>query len=126
MGNRYVTLNCDYIVTTVTSCRTGTVPVNHQRRGSAMPKTSHQLLTVVEAAARTGRKVSTWRRDILLRRIPYVKLGRSVRIPVEVVDRLIRDGWREAVASGDVVSPIATSSPEGTAWRSEGGSHGSL
>ena len=33
-----------------------------------MQKTSHQLLTVVEAAARTGRKVSTWRRDILLRR----------------------------------------------------------
>ena len=72
-----------------------------------MQKTSHQLLTVVEAAARTGRKVSTWRRDILLRRIPYVKLGRSVRIPVEVVDRLIRDGWREAVDSGDVVTPLS-------------------
>lgn len=70
-----------------------------------MQKTSHQLLTVVEAAARTGRKVSTWRRDILLRRIPYVKLGRSVRIPIEVVDRLIRDGWREAVDSRHVVTP---------------------
>lgn len=90
-----------------------------------MQKNSHQLLTVFEAAARTGRKVSTWRRDILLRRIPYVKLGRSVRIPVEVVDRLIRDGWREAVDSGDVVTPLATSSLEGTAWRSEGGTNGS-
>ena len=77
-----------------------------------MQKTSHQLLTVFEAAARTGRKVSTWRRDILLRRIPYVKLGRSVRIPIEVVDRLIRDGWREAVDSGDVVTPPATSTLE--------------
>jgi excisionase family DNA binding protein len=91
-----------------------------------MQKNSHQLLTIVEAAARTGRKVSTWRRDILLRRIPYVKLGRSVRIPVEVVDRLIRDGWREAVDSGDVVTHKSNRSLEGTAWRSQGGSNGSL
>ncbi len=60
-------------------------------------KASQQLLTVVEAQARTGRKASTWRRDILLKRIPYVKIGRSVRIPVEVVDRLIEQGWRDAV-----------------------------
>jgi hypothetical protein len=32
-----------------------------------------------------------------------VKIGRSVRIPIEVVDRLIRDGWRDTVDSGDVV-----------------------
>jgi excisionase family DNA binding protein len=69
-----------------------------------MQKTSDQLLTVVEAAARTGRKVSTWRRDILLRRIPYVKIGRSVRIPIEVVERLIREGWRDAIDPGDVVT----------------------
>ena len=67
-----------------------------------MHKTSDQLLTVFEAAARTGRKVSTWRRDILLRRIPYVKIGRSVRIPAEVVERLIREGWRDAIAPGNV------------------------
>jgi excisionase family DNA binding protein len=69
-----------------------------------MQKTSDQLLTVFEAAARTGRKVSTWRRDILLRRIPYVKIGRSVRIPIEVVERLIREGWRDAVNTEDVVT----------------------
>jgi excisionase family DNA binding protein len=69
-----------------------------------MQKTSQQLLTIGEAAARTGRKVSTWRRDILLRRIPYVKIGRSVRIPIEVVERLIREGWRDAVDPGDVVT----------------------
>ena len=68
-----------------------------------MQKTSDQLLTVFEAAARTGRKVSTWRRDILLRRIPYVKIGRSVRIPAEVVERLIREGWRDAITPGDVL-----------------------
>ena len=60
-------------------------------------KTSQKLLTVIEAEARTGRKASTWRRDILLKRIPYVKIGRSVRIPVEVVDRLIEHGWRDPV-----------------------------
>lgn len=63
-------------------------------------KMSQQLLTVVEAEARTGRKASTWRRDILERKIPYVKIGRSVRIPVEVVERLIQQGWRDAVPSG--------------------------
>ncbi len=68
-----------------------------------MNKTSDQLLTVFEAAARTGRKVSTWRRDILLRRIPYVKIGRSVRIPTEVVERLIREGWQDAITPRDVL-----------------------
>lgn len=60
-----------------------------------MSKTSRRLLTVPEAARRTGRRESTWRRDILLRRVAYVKLGRSVRIPEEVVDNLIAQGWRE-------------------------------
>ena len=63
-------------------------------------KASQQLLTVVEAEARTGRKASTWRRDILLKKIPYVKLGRSVRIPVEVVDRMIEQGWKDPVLAG--------------------------
>ena len=63
-------------------------------------KTSQQLLTVVEAEARTGRKASTWRRDILERKIPYVKIGRSVRIPVEVVDKIIEQGWHDAVPLG--------------------------
>lgn len=58
---------------------------------------SERLLTVQQAEVRTGRKASTWRRDILERKIPYVKLGRSVRIPVEVVDKIIEQGWREPV-----------------------------
>jgi excisionase family DNA binding protein len=67
-----------------------------------MKKVSDQLLTVFEAAARTGRRVSTWRRDIQLRRIPYVKIGRSVRIPAEVVDNLIRDGWRDVIKPEEI------------------------
>ncbi len=63
-------------------------------------KISKQLLTVQAAEARTGRKVSTWRRDIWLRKIPVVRIGRSVRIPVEVVDALIAEGWQDQIKSG--------------------------
>jgi len=65
-----------------------------------MIKTSGRLLTLIEVEKRTGRKVSTWRRDILERRITYVKIGRSVRIPEEEVDDLIARGWRDAIATG--------------------------
>jgi excisionase family DNA binding protein len=64
-------------------------------------KASERLLTVKEAEDRTGRKASTWRRDILERRVPYVKIGRSVRIPVEFIEKLITDGWREAILMND-------------------------
>ena len=64
-----------------------------------MVKTSAKLLTVFQAEERTGRKASTWRRDILLRRVPYVKIGRSVRIPVEAIDALIAQGWRDPIAT---------------------------
>lgn len=59
---------------------------------------TQKLLTAEEAAERLGLKVSTIRRKILTRTIVTVKLGRSVRIPVEAVDRLINDGWREPVS----------------------------
>ena len=58
-----------------------------------------QLLTVFDAERLTGRRVSTWRRDIRLRRIPFVKLGRSVRIPREVIEKMITDGWCEPVGA---------------------------
>jgi len=57
-----------------------------------------KLLTAEEAASQLGLKVSTIRRKILERKIVTVKLGRAVRIPVEVIDELIKTGWREAVA----------------------------
>ncbi len=58
---------------------------------------SRRLLSLKEAEAMTGRKASTWRRDILLRRIPYVKLVRQVRIPIEVIEDLIARGYRPAI-----------------------------
>jgi len=56
-----------------------------------------ELLTVQEAEILTGRKASTWRRDILKRQIPYVKLGRQVRIPRAVIDELIRKGYKRPI-----------------------------
>lgn len=60
--------------------------------------TTTKLLTAEEAAFQLGLKVSTIRRKILERKITTVKLGRAVRIPIEVVDELIKAGWREPVA----------------------------
>ena len=53
-----------------------------------------KLLSVFEAQAMTGRKASTWRRDITERKVASVKLGRLVRIPLSEVQRLIRSGYR--------------------------------
>ncbi len=60
---------------------------------------TQKLLTLSEAEALTGRKVSTWRRDILHRKVSYVKLGRQVRIPLEVIHEMIRSGYRPQIPS---------------------------
>ena len=62
-----------------------------------MTRKSEQLLSVMDAAQRLGLKESTIRRRILERRLAYVKNGRAVRVPIEVVERLIADGWRDPV-----------------------------
>jgi len=62
-----------------------------------MERSTQRLLTLMECEARTGRKVSTWRKAIARREIPFVRLGRSVRIPQEVVDKLIQQGWQDPV-----------------------------
>jgi excisionase family DNA binding protein len=56
-----------------------------------------RLLTLREAEQMTGRKVSTWRKDVKERRVPYVKLGRQIRVPLEVVEKMISEGFRDAV-----------------------------
>jgi excisionase family DNA binding protein len=58
---------------------------------------SNRLLRVGDVAMRLGLKESTIRRQILERRICYVKVGRAVRIPVEAVEQLIKAGLRPAV-----------------------------
>ncbi len=58
---------------------------------------TEELLTLAEAELLTKRKVATWRKDIRLRRIPSVKLGRQVLIPREAIEDLIARGWRDPV-----------------------------
>ncbi len=62
-----------------------------------MSRTSAQLLTVAQTAARLGLKEATIRRRILERKIPYVKLGRAVRIPVEAIESLVAAGYRPVI-----------------------------
>jgi len=61
--------------------------------------TKKLLYTVFEAEELTGRKAATWRRDILRRRIPYVKIGRQVRIPCEVIQELIKRGYCSPISA---------------------------
>lgn len=56
------------------------------------------LLTVGEAALRLSVKPATIRRRILERRIDFVKIGRSVRIPERAVEKLIEAGLSVAVS----------------------------
>jgi len=56
-----------------------------------------RLLTLQEAESLTGRKVSTWRRDIFEKRVPVVHLGRrSVRLQLSVIEGMIQEGFRPA------------------------------
>jgi excisionase family DNA binding protein len=58
------------------------------------------LLTIREASNRLGLQESTLRKWLLQRRIAYCKLGRSVRVPAQVVEKLIAEGYREAIVTG--------------------------
>lgn len=64
-----------------------------------MFREGQKLLTVPEAAQCLALKEATIRRRILEKKIGYVKLGRSVRIPVEVVERLCKEGYVAEVRS---------------------------
>lgn len=48
-----------------------------------------KLLTLHECASRTGMKVSTWRAWILRRRVPYHKIGRSIRVAEVDLEKLL-------------------------------------
>lgn len=58
---------------------------------------SVNLLTLREAEHILKRRVSTLRKDIARRRIPYVRVGRQIRIPREVIEQMISTGWHESV-----------------------------
>ena len=67
-----------------------------------MKKSSNKLLTLIEVEALTGKKFSTWRKAINERRIPFVRLGRAIRVPKEVVDEMIEKGWSDPIETPEV------------------------
>ena len=62
-----------------------------------MSQELNRLLTVRQAEIAGPWKESTLRKKILKRQIPYVKCGRSVRIPAEFIEQLVKDGLRETI-----------------------------
>lgn len=62
-----------------------------------LKRSTTKLLTLAELQAKTGKKISTWRKAIAEKKIPYVRLGRSIRVPQEFLDRLIEDGWHDPI-----------------------------
>lgn len=62
-----------------------------------MKQISEKLLSVAEAEEITGRKAATWRKDIRTKRVASVRIGRQVRIPLEEIERLIREGYSPSV-----------------------------
>jgi excisionase family DNA binding protein len=59
-----------------------------------------KLLKICEVSLRTGTEESTWRAWIQRRRVTFVKLGRSVRIPESVLSRMITEGTVPARGKG--------------------------
>ena len=59
-----------------------------------------RLLTIREASQRLGLRESTLRKWLFQKRIAYCKLGRSVRLPANVVEKMIRESYHEAMAEG--------------------------
>ena len=64
-----------------------------------------ELMTVKQAAARMALKPSTLRKWILLRRMPYVRLGkRAIRVPRPWIEAQLRNGFHEAIPEGQTVN----------------------
>lgn len=60
-----------------------------------------QLLTVLQAADALALKPATIRKMILQRRLPVVRIGRSVRIKQADVEGIIRQGYKRTVELND-------------------------
>ncbi len=63
-------------------------------------KMEKRLLRVPEAAARLAIRESTIRKWIILKKISVVRIGRTVTIPEESIEKMIRDGYSAALPEG--------------------------
>jgi excisionase family DNA binding protein len=55
------------------------------------------LMTVLQVAERLGLKPATIRKMIFQRRIPIVRIGRSVRFKPEDIEKIVREGYQPAI-----------------------------
>jgi len=55
---------------------------------------AHKLLTIREASERLGLREATIRKWIFEKRIAYCKLGRAVRVPSRVIEKLMQESYR--------------------------------
>jgi excisionase family DNA binding protein len=53
--------------------------------------TPTRMRSLRECADRTGHKLSTWRSWVLLRKVAYYKIGRSIRIDESDLERMIQE-----------------------------------
>jgi hypothetical protein len=51
----------------------------------------NNLLSVIQLASESGESVAVWRKRILRRQIPFVKLGRNVRVTRRSFDEFVAD-----------------------------------
>ena len=58
-----------------------------------------KLLAIPEAAERFGFKPKTIQRWVFLRKITYVRIGHSIRIPESEISRVIEEGTIPRLAS---------------------------
>jgi excisionase family DNA binding protein len=58
-----------------------------------------KLLTLRECCERSGLRESTWRAWILQRKVPFYKVGRSVRIAESDLERLVEQARIPAVSA---------------------------
>lgn len=56
------------------------------------------IVDVREAARLSGMSVAWWRQRILRREVPHIKIGRSIRIDVTDIQRLLEAGRVEPTA----------------------------
>lgn len=59
-----------------------------------------KLLRIPEVAKRLGLKESTIRKMVFERRLPTVRIGRTVTIPEDFIERMIRENYRPALDPG--------------------------
>jgi hypothetical protein len=58
-----------------------------------------QLLTLAVCAELTARKLCTWRRDVLLKKVPVVRIGRQVRVKRRDLEAMIARSYRPAISA---------------------------